>query len=588
MKSFVFVFVWLLAAGCEKNKPVTNVPAEFPANPVGSKYNKVDIFTDKSVYSPGQDVTFQLNHAQLPTGSKVRYKYLNTPIGEAGITANSWIWKPPVADFKGYTVEVFSTSNNEETIHAVTGVDVSSDWKKFPRYGFLSKFPQMTDAQVSGIIDTLNRYHINGLQFYDWHKKHHNPLPMIGGVPMQSWKDIINRDIYLTTIQKYIEKARSKNMKNMFYNLIYGTWNDGEADGVQKEWYVFKDVNRTNRDFHPLPMPPFVSNIFLVDPSNTSWQQYIKEENQKVYANLAFDGFHMDQLGDRGNLFSYNGASVNLASTYKPFINAMKAGHPQKDIVMNAVNQYGQQGIAESAAGFLYSEVWAPFESYNDLSNLIKQNNTLSNGTKNTVLAAYVNYEMANNNGFFNTPSVLLTNAVIFAFGGAHLELGEHMLGKEYFPNDNLKMRPDLRASLGAYYDFLVSYQNLLRDGGSFNVVDVKSADNKMSIGAWPAGAGSVAAFGKTVGNNQVLHLINFRDSKTQSWRDNSGIQVSPQLISDAKIVIEVTGTVKNVWMASPDLLGGASMKLNFKQSGNAVSITLPGLHYWDMIVLEY
>lgn len=71
-----------------------------------------------------------------------------------------------------------------------------------------------------------------------------------------------------------------------------------------------------------------------------------------------------------------------------------------------------------------------------------------------------MNYDLANNKGYFNTPSVLMTNSVIFAFGGAHLELGEHMLGKEYFPNNNLSMKDDLKNSLVNYYDFLVAYQN--------------------------------------------------------------------------------------------------------------------------------
>ncbi|MDP2338126.1 MAG: glycoside hydrolase family 66 protein [Bacteroidota bacterium] len=67
----------------------------------------------------------------------------------------------------------------------------------------------------------------------------------------------------------------------------------------------------------------------------------------------------------------------------------------------------------------------------------------------------------------------------IAAAGGAHLELSEHMLGKEYFPNNNLQMRPDLKEALVHYYDFMVGYQNLLRDGGTFNSPQVASADTQ-------------------------------------------------------------------------------------------------------------
>src|SRR5690606_18054372 len=108
---------------------------------------------------------------------------------------------------------------------------------------------------------------------------------------------------------------------------------------------------------------------------------------------------------------------------------------------------------------------------YNDLATIIKQNNVLSSHQKNTVLAAYMNYNLANNKGYFNTASVLMTNAVIFAFGGSHIELGEHMLGKEYFPNNNLQMKQELKTARIKYYDFLTAYQSLLRDGGNFNTI---------------------------------------------------------------------------------------------------------------------
>jgi dextranase len=451
----------------------------------------------------------------------------------------------------------------------------------------LSKFPQLTDGEINSVIDNLNKYHINGIQFYDWHNKHHKPLPMVGSLPATSWKDIINRDIYFSTVEKYIDAAHARNMKTMFYNLIYGAWESGETDGVNKEWYVFTDNTHTNKDFHPLSSP-FLSNLYLVDPSNVAWQQYLIAENKKVYQHLAFDGFHMDQLGERKPRYLYNGNPVNLNQTFLPFISAVKASEPQKDLVMNAVNQYGQEGIASSPVDFLYTEVWNPYETYNDLSNLIKQNNILSNNTKNTVLAAYMNYKKADNQGTFNTPSVLMANAVIFAFGGAHLELGEHMLGKEYFPNNNLRMNDDLKKALVDYYDFLVSYQNILRDGGSFNSVTLSSSDGKMSLATWPASTGKVSVFGKKTENKQVIHFINLTNAQSLSWRDDNGLLIAPALIQDAKLVLTSDTPVKNIWVASPDVAGGTSRVINFAQKGDKVSFSLPELKYWDMVVVEY
>ena len=88
--------------------------------------------------------------------------------------------------------------------------------------------------------------------------------------------------------------------------------------------------------------------------------------------------------------------------------------------------------------------------------------------------------------------------------------------------------------------------------------------------------------------NNIKLSKINFTNSKTQTWRDNTGVQVAPVTIKDAKLEFTSTGTVKKVWVASPDIIGGASRSLNFAQSGTKVSFTLPELQYWDMVIVEY
>ncbi|MDD4991181.1 MAG: glycoside hydrolase family 66 protein [Paludibacter sp.] len=575
----------LMSTACKAAEPEKT--PEAPANVPTPVFSNLSINTNKSAYKPGDVVSFSMHIPALATDTKVRYKHLNTVIDEETITTGNWTWKTPANDYTGYVAEVYSLTNNVETIYATIGIDVSSDWKKFPRYGFLSKFGSVSDNDMNAIISNLNRYHINGIQFYDWQNKHHIPLPLNGTTPLASWKDIGNRDIYFSTVEKYIAAAHTYNMKAMFYDLVYGAWNNADADGVKKEWYIYTDNTHSNIDLFALNSP-FISNLYFLDPGNTEWQNYMKESVKSVYKYLSFDGYHMDQVGDRGTRYKYDGSFENLATSFKPYIDAIKTAAPEKYNVMNAVAQYGQPGIATSTSDFLYSEVWSPSDSYNDLVNIIKQNNTLSNNTKNTVLAAYMNYDRANNVGYFNTPSILMANAVIFAFGGDHLELGEHMLCKEYFPNNNLTMKDDLKQALVNYYDFLVAYQNLLRDGGTFNTVGITSTDSKMSVSAWPAAQGKVAVVGKKYDTTQVIHFINFSNSTTQQWRDKDGIQVMPALIKDARLLLTTDKTVRKMWIATPDVAGGASRSLNFAQSGNKVSFILPELRYWDMVVVEY
>ena len=44
---------------------------------------------------------------------------------------------------------------------------------------------------------------------------------------------------------------------------------------------------------------------------------------------------------------------------------------------------------------------------------------------------------------------------------------------------------------------------------------------------------------------------------------------------------------VDRVWMASPDINGGAVRELAFEQTASGISVTLPSIKYWDMLVLE-
>ena len=574
-------FYLLFFIGCKKDEPKNN-PIVY-----GGSYG-ISIHTDKSIYKPGEKVNFTIDKI-LPGEAKIRYRYLDDLISEVSLAATNWQWAPPVTDHKGYLVDIYATIEGVEKVYGSIAVDVSSDWTKFPRYGFLSKYGQLADADMENIIRNLSRHHINGIQFQDWHYKHHMPLAGTVASPHNFWKDIANRDNYLTTVKGYISKAHAKNIKTMSYNLAFGALNDASADGVQEQWYLFKDKTHTLKDAHPLPKPPFKSDIYLVDPSNISWQQYLIEKNNDVYDVFDFDGFHIDQLGDRGNLYRYDGSAINLAASYKPFIEAMKAASPLKKLVMNAVNQYGQQtGIAESPVDFLYTEVWSGNEGYKDLAKIILDNNNYSSNSLNTVLAAYMNYSLANSPGYFNTPGVLLTDAVIFAFGGSHLELGEHMLGKEYFPNNNLQMKDDLKSSLINYYDFLVAYQNLLRDGGNFNLPAVSCTNNVMSVNNWPPEMGKVAVVGKVFNDKQVLHLINFSHANSLDWRDTNGTQNIPQTKSDAMLEFITSKKVTKVWMASPDIQHGTAISLPFNQDGDKVTWKLPVLKYWDMIVIEY
>lgn len=547
----------------------------------------VNFYTDKAAYDPGGIVLFTADKT-LPANTKVRYRYLDSVVAEENISGTEWQWTAPVNDFKGYTAEVYHIDNGIEKTYGSIAVDVSSDWSKFPRYGFLSKFGLLDNSYKDSVIKNLNRHHINGLQFYDWADKHHQPLAGTVANPATAWKDIANRDTYKSTVDYYINAAHAHNMKAMSYNLCYGALSDAAADGVQDAWYMYSNSSHQTKAVFTLGAP-FKSSIYLTDPGNAAWQQYLAAKNQDVYSVYDFDGYHVDQLGNYGTTYNYNGSTVNVPSGFASFLNAMKTAAPSKKLVMNAVNQYGQQGnIATSPVDFLYTEVWPQNDNYNDIFTIIQNNNTWSSNTKKTVLAAYMNYNVASNPGYFNTPGVLLADAVIFALGGAHIELGEQMLCKEYFPNSNLQMKPDLQKALVRYYDFLTAYQNLLRDGGSLNDPFIRSTDTKYIVRNWPTQNGTITLKGRDLGTKQVIHFINFVNSG-DDWRDTDGTKGMPGTYLNVPLTWTLLSkTVKKIWYASPDINNGLPQQLAFTQTGTSVKFTLPVLQYWDMVVAEF
>lgn len=546
---------------------------------------QLNLYTDKACYKPGEKVAFTIT-GEIPSGSKIRFSTMGKAIEEKDITGSSFVWTAPLTDFTGYLVDIYHVNaNGTEVISGSIGVDVSSDWMKFPRYGFVATF-DASKKQVGVIEDEmayLNRCHINGVQFQDWHNKHHWPL---GGTREHLdvvYKDIANRDVYTEVVKKYIAMQHNYGMKSMFYNLCFGALKDASEDGVKEEWYLFKDQNHTTKDSHNLP-DSWKSNIYLVDPSNKEWQKYLGDRNDDVYANFDFDGYQIDQLGDRGNLYDYDGGKANLQKGFASFINAMKERHPQKRLVMNAVSSFGAYSIAGTGkVDFLYNELWDSESGFNHLYDVIHANDLYSKHQLKTVFAAYMNYSLDNTE--FNVPGVLLTDAVMFALGGSHLELGDHMLCREYFPYNGVKMSEQLKQYMIQYYDFMTAYQNLLRDGGTERQVDMTSADYTVNV--WPPELSTITTFGRKVGDRQVVHLLNFLDADQLSWRDMNGTMPEPRLVQNLPLTLKYVEKVNKIWIATPDSHGGVKQELPFKQQGGNVTFTVPSVKYWTMIVIE-
>lgn len=569
----------------------------------------VNMKTDKACYVPGQTVTF-VAEGNIPSSAKVRYRHgshvlLVQDFSEVA-KSKQWTWLPPSTDYQGYLVELYTEGSGVENILGTIAVDVSSNWKRFPRYGFVADFDNYSstvdkNANIKSEMAYLNRLHINGVQFQDWQWMHHRPVKLNGDGSLTQWyTDISNRCVGVEYVKNYIATQHAYGMKSIFYNLCFGAWKDAANDGVKSQWALMKkDGNgKYYQDYHGLPSS-WASNIYLQVPGNGDWQQYMVERNKEVYGNFDFDGFQIDQLGYRGTVYDANHREVDLPSGYGSFIDAMKQAHPEKSLIMNAVSGYGTEQIVNRDVDFCYNEVWgngngyggAPEDQFANLYDIIATNDRLSDHQHPTVFAAYINYDKADNGGsgdhMVNTPGALLTDAVMFALGGSHLEMGDHMLTREYFPAAPLAMSDELKTALVRYYDFLTAYQNWLRGMSSKAAYSAHVSVNGNTVKAWPPQANSIVTFAKTVGNSDVVHFLNFSNTSDLSWRDLNGTRQKPTRKDNLAVTIQTNRKVSKLWVASPDTHAGAVQELSFEQIGNQLTFTLPSLEYWTMVVME-
>src|SRR5690606_26338816 len=227
------------------------------------------------------------------------------------------------------------------------------------------------------------------------------------------------------------------------------------GDGFSSQWQLYDNRFHNRVNHHDLGD---FGKILITDPGHLQWQDHIMGKTAEIYEHLDFDGWHLDQLGDRGEVYDHGGHRVDLPGGFKAFLEELQARFPDKKHALNAVDQYGQREILSSGTDFAYTEVWNR-NQYADLAAVLQENAAHSKGGVNSVLAAYVIF--VDVDGHFEAPALLLADAVSFAFGGAHLELGVHMLCNEYFPDASLAMEPGPGRALKEYYYFMVAYQNL-------------------------------------------------------------------------------------------------------------------------------
>ncbi|MCB9134052.1 MAG: hypothetical protein H6636_01410 [Anaerolineales bacterium] len=479
-------------------------------------------------------------------------------------------WTPPVETPRGYGLDLrVETPDGEILAQQSTAFDVLENWTQNPRYGFLTNF--VTSRQAPEItLGILNRYHINGLQFYDWMYRHDTYMP-----PEDLFKDPLGRDLSMETTRALIDTAHQYRMAAMPYTAIYAASSTFYRDHA--DWGLYQAGGE--------PATFGGTFLYVMDPRpEKPWGQYLLDQFTQILTETTFDGIHLDQFGwpkdgydAEGHFFQLDQALADMINATSDLVKSMRGENGA--VIFNAVTNWPINTVAPSQEDVVYIEVWEPYTTFNHLHELVNQGQTLGGG-KPVVLAAYLNPDYANN--------VLLMDAVIFGAGGGHLELGENarILADPYFPKYKVPS-DELLESLQRYYDFAVRYQNVL--GPTATSVKLFGPQMVSLAGVETApqtATNKVMPIMRESEGHTAISLVNLLGLEHGRWHDKVS---APTPLENAEVTVQTSGRVAaNVWVASPDQSDLSLQPLDFQQDGETLTFTLPALEYWSLILIEW
>jgi hypothetical protein len=280
---------------------------------------------------------------------------------------------------------------------AQTAVDVSSTWTRFPRTGFLNRYPSgMSAAEQQETVEELSRkYHLNSFQFYDWMWRHEKPIQRSeAGDLVDTWTAWNGDVIAPATVSGLIEAVHGVNAAALPYSMSYAALDGFEAHGVDADWRLRYRDDGSDWKFQMLPNEPDTT-LWLMNPADTGWSSHITQQYADQVGTFGFDGTHLDQLGNwggapDGGMDDVAGAPVDLPRSFADLVTATRET-TGKAVGFNAVDGFGGAALAGSGSDYLYSELWENHETYAQVQDYLAGQRAVSGG-KGAVVAAYLNY----------------------------------------------------------------------------------------------------------------------------------------------------------------------------------------------------
>jgi len=469
-------------------------------------------------------------------------------------------WMPP-SNPAGYAARIELISQNGIPISgASTSFDVLNRWTDFPRYGFLTDFSaDRTDPDAT--LKNLARFHINGLQFYDWQYRHDQLLP-----PADDYIDPLGRSMSLKIVRCLVDSAHRYGMTALPYLAVYAAsaifWRD------HLDWALYDENQKAI---------PFGEDFLgLMNPAvNSPWTKHLLTECTRALRAIPFDGLHIDQYGEPKLAWDAQNQPVDMPRSFVDFIQAARDQHPDQTILFNAVGNWPIEALSAAPLDFMYIEVWPPDVYYHDLAHIVLDAVHLSHG-KPVVIALYLPAEQPEN--------ILLSNALIVACSGIRIELGERarLLVDPYFPKHQ-HIAPDLFSAMRKFYDFVIRNGEWLKPynlsasereqwaGGELNPDFVKISDSIWSVVRHHAEA-------------LAIQFVNFTGLKGDPRWDEP--HLTPTACQNVPVRVQTSRRPDRVFWDCPERSDGPQV-LDFEFLNGELLFTIPQLNYTGLIYIH-
>lgn len=521
-------------------------------------FSCVDFFPDRGMYKPGEPVKLIFQgevhetigfefELRIYRGLDLVETFKQKQILQSGSFLLHFSFQPPLDAPAGYGAEIRIAGASE--CLAETAFDVLPDWIIFPRYGFVCDFsPMRNDVQET--VQTLAKYHLNGLQFYDWQYRHDDLVP-----PKEEFLDPLGRPLSLAVVRSLIDAAHMHGMKAMPYLAVYAA--------SAAFWKSHPDWALYDSDHQLIPFGDDFLGI-MNPAAGTPWAKHLLDECGKVLKELPFDGLHIDQYGDPKVGFNTEGEPVDLPGAFADFITAAVAQYPGRPVLFNAVGNWPIETLAKAPTAFNYIEIWPPETKYTDLVKIVRNARSLS-GLKPVVIALYIPAERILN--------LRLADAIIYSAGGTHIELGENgrLLSDPYFPRHEFVGEP-LRKILRRQSDLSVRYEEWLSP-----MVE----EDPEIVTRVPE---NVQTFVRRMEQGYSLSLVNLSNGQPLEWNN---IHEAPKELLNFAVEIDIPVDVRRVGCVSPDNQTIDPEDLHFEQNGNTIRIFIPRLEVWDVLLIQ-